>query len=113
MPRSSLPTVSSSSLTRMAETLGKASVTAFDSCSSSAGVATRTVAIWVCGAASSAPGENSVKKLMPRPVQSIWRRLAIRPVTSRPATSKPMVSPSFRCIPRAMPWSSETSGGPL
>ena len=67
---SRLATPSSASRTRMPETLGKASVSA----RSTAGLAPRsprTVAIWVCGAASSRPGEATRAKLMPRPRHSI------------------------------------------
>ena len=71
-----------------------------------------TVAIQVCGAASSTPGANTKVKFRFRVVQSMVRRLAMRASMSRPRMLMVMVSPMPTPKPRARAASNETSGGP-
>jgi hypothetical protein len=53
-----------------------------------------TVAIWLCGAPASAAGFRTIRKLMPSPRHSIWRRLATRAVIGRPSTLTVIVEPT-------------------
>ncbi len=69
--------------------------------------------IWLCGAASSMPGEKTMTKLMPRLVQSISRRLAIRAETSLPRTLTVKLSPTSSPNAFAARASKETSGAPV
>src|SRR3546814_3604663 len=68
---------------------------------SSVSAAAFTVAIWLCGACCSRPGEKIITKLMERLDQSTSRRLAMVTSTSRPRML--MVSLSPVPIPSARP----------
>ena len=59
----------------------------------SAAWSTRVSVRSVCGAASSAPGANTTKKLGSNRAQSTSRRLAIRVVIGTPCTSQTISSP--------------------
>src|SRR5207244_13435534 len=92
-------------------TFGNAAATALCTAPSAAAVV-RAVATNVTGAPSSAPGENTTKKLVPRLCQSTLRRLATSASTATPCTSTvrcpPTSTPS--CLPLAS--STEMRGGP-
>ena len=103
--------MSSASRTFIADTLGKASVTARSSANSAVGSAW-AVASWVCGAASNAPGAKMMVKLICIVPHSMWRRLAIRAVTSRPSTLTVKVSPTWMPKPAASSAENEINGGP-
>ena len=108
------PIVSRASRTRTLVTIGKASATALMIRASPAGSgwASVRVAIWLCGAPLKALGENTSTKLMPRPCQSMLRRLAILAGMSRPSTLTTISSPILSFSPSAIFFSIETSGGP-
>ena len=106
-----LATVSTTSLTRIAETVGNWRDTALaNGLSSAAGI--DKVAMKLCGALSSAPGEKTMMKLKPIVSQLISRSDAILASMSRPRIEMVMLSPTLSPTERAASISSETRGGP-
>ncbi len=97
------------SRTRIAVTLGSARPTARMIEASASGAAW-TVAIRVWGAPASAAGFRIIRKLMPRPRHSTWRRLATRAVTGRPSTLTVTVDPTVK-FSSAPSWAEKLTNG--